>query len=475
VSARLKQCLLALVSLSLLAPSAASAAGPPSSEPFFPRSGNPGYDVSHYDVSLAYRPGNGRLRGTVTIAAKAKQRLGRFSLDLVGLRVTGATVDGEPTAVRRGRDKLKLAPEAPPAAHAEFTTVIHYQGHPRRVVDADGSSEGWIRTTDGAFGVGEPLGTAAWIPCNNVLRDKASFDFHVTVPERLKAVANGRLVGVSEEGRRRSFDWSAAEPMAPYLAVVDIGRGKLERSKAAGVDAWTLVDPQLEPASGEVLAALPRVIGFESRLFGPYPFDAAGSIVDNAPKLGYALETQTRPIYAFAPDLTTLVHETAHQWFGDSAGLARWPNIWLNEGFATWIEWYYAERHGGRSAERIFRALYRVPASKTEFWNPPSGHPGQPKNLFATSTYVRGGMALEALRLGIGTRPMLNILRRWATENRYGSGDIGDFVALAEQVSGHRLARFFERWLYRPGKPRARPTPPAASAAGATRPVAPSG
>ncbi len=421
-------------------------------DPFFPRSGNPGYDVSAYDVHLSYQPGSGKLQATATIAATAERRLRRFSLDLDGLTVTRVSVDGERAGFGRGRGKLKVSPHTPPAAGQAFTTVVHYRGRPEAVIDPDGSAEGWYRTGDGALGVGEPLGTAAWIPCDNSLADKAAFAFQISVPRGLKGVANGRLLGVARSGSRTVFDWREAEPMDPYLAVIDIGQGKLVRSEVAGVPAWTLVDPRLAPRQVRAIRALPEVIGFESRIFGPYPFDAAGSIVD-VTSLGYALETQTRPIYGFPPDLTTVVHETAHQWFGDSVGLKRWPEIWLNEGFATWTQWYYAERHGGRSALRTFRTLYRGPASNTALWDPPSGHPGTAKNLFAPSTYVRGAMALEALRIKVGTKTMLKTLRRWATVHRYGSADIHQFLALADHVSGRRLGPLFQRWLYKPGKP----------------------
>ena len=109
--------------------------------------------------------------------------------------------------------------------------------------------------------------------------------------------------------------------------------------------------------------------------------------------------------------------------------------------------------HGGPSMKTVFDRLYRTPASKKSFWDPPSGHPGTPANLFATSTYERGGMALAALRLRVGTRPMLKILRRWATEHRYRTADIDQFRALAEQISGEKLGGLFQRWLYQPGKP----------------------
>jgi aminopeptidase N len=424
-----------------------------STEPFFPHAGNAGYDALAYQVRLSFRPAGGTISAVTTMQATATTGLSRFSLDFAGPRVDAVLVDGEPARFDRMRGKLVVRPAQPIARGQSFETLVRYHGRPHKITDPDGSQEGWYRTDDGALAVGEPQGTAAWIPCNNVPADKASFRFDLTVPAPLQAVANGRLVKRRSEGEQTTFSWVEAAPMSTYLALADFGRGKLVKSKIAGLPAWTLVDPRLARGSRRPLAALAKIIRFESSIYGPYPFDSAGSVVDLAPKLGYALETQSRPIYAFAPDRTTVVHETAHQWFGDSVGLERWPNIWLNEGFATWTEWYYAERHGGRSVHAIFNRLHRVPASNHKFWEPPSAHPGSAKNLFGTSTYVRGGMALEALRLKIGTKPMLRLLRTWATQHRYGSADIKEFIALAEKISGRQLDRLFHRWLYQRGKP----------------------
>ncbi len=430
----------------------AAAAVPREHEPFFPRAGNRGYDVGFYEVALRYSPGSGRVRASATISATATQDLSVFSIDLYGLQVGEVQVEGEGARYWRGRDKLKIEPARPIASGKSFRLVVYYSGRPQRVVDPDGTSEGWNRTDDGAFAVGEPLGTAAWIPCNNTPVDKAGFAFEVTVPARLSAVANGRLTGVDRNPRLASFAWLQREPMAPYLAVLDIGRGELVRSDAAGVPAWTLVDPRYAQHQ-RALRALPEAISFFSGLYGSYPFGAAGSIVDYAPHLGYALETQTRPIYAFAPDVATVAHETAHQWFGDSVGLRRWPEIWLNEGLSTWSQWYFAERHGGASVARTFRRLYATPASRTRFWDPPSARLGAPQHLFGYSVYARGGMAVQALRVEIGTRALLETLRRWATGHRHGTGTIAEFETLAEAVSGEDLAPLFRRWLYRPGKP----------------------
>ncbi len=424
------------------------------SEPFFPHAGSRAYDAREYKVKLAYQPGRGgRIQAATTIVAIAGRQLSGFSFDFFGPRVSGVRVDGEAAKFEREKGKLIVSPQGLIAKGSRVVTNVRYAGKPPKVTDADGSQEGWYPTDDGVLAVGEPQGTAAWIPCNDIPTDKASFSFDITVPRGLKAVANGRLKSVQRQGGSVRFRWREKAPTSSYLAVLDIGRGRLVKGRSGKLPTWTLVDPRMERQSRLVLAELPRIVGFEGRLLGGYPFDSAGSIVDYAPRLGYALESQSRPIYAFVPDVTTVVHETAHQWFGDSVGLKRWPNIWLNEGFATWMQWYYAERHGRRSAHAIFNRLYRVPASNTAFWNPPSGHPGSPRFLFGQSTYVRGAMALEALRLAIGTKPMLRVLRTWAEEHRYGNGDIEEFTALAKRISGQSLDPLFHRWLYKRGKP----------------------
>ncbi|HEY6731108.1 MAG TPA: M1 family metallopeptidase [Solirubrobacterales bacterium] len=444
---------LVVVCLASLATASAASAAKPANEPFFPRAGNDGYNALSYRVNLSFKPKSGRIKATTAIEAAATESLRRFSFDFFGPRVSAVEVDREPVRFRRRPGKLIVFAAREIAAGTRFTTTVRYSGVPPKITDPDGTEEGWFRTDDGVIAVGEPQGTAAWIPCNNVPADKATFEFGFTVPDGLKAVANGRRERSDNRAGSVQHNWVEAAPMSTYLAVLNIGRGRIVKDRIGALPTWTLIDPRLEQPSLQELTALPQVVRFLAGLYGGYPFDSAGSLVDYAPELGYALETQSRPIYAFIPDLTTIVHETAHQWFGDSVGIARWPQIWLNEGFATWSEWYYAERHGGRSARAIFERLYRVPAANKRFWNPPSGQPGKAKHLFEPSIYVRGAMALQALRQKIGTKPMLHLLRRWTVGHRHGSATIREFTDLAEQVAGRDLDKFFRRWLYQRGKP----------------------
>jgi len=154
------------------------------------------------------------------------------------------------------------------------------------------------------------------------------------------------------------------------------------------------------------------------------------------------------------PNEATLAHEQSHMWFGDSATLGRWPDIWLHEGFATWSEWIWSEHTGNKSAAQWFKQLYSTPAQDTRFWNPPPGDPGDPSNLFDGTIYDRGGMTLEALREKIGDDSVFfELMRRQAQANRFGTVSTPEFVALAEQVSGMDLGKFFQAWLFTPGKP----------------------
>ncbi|MFF0896731.1 M1 family metallopeptidase [Streptomyces sp. NPDC003278] len=425
-------------------------------DPYFPLSGNGGYHVGHYDLTLRYDTASRRLDGKAVLTARATQRLTRFDLDLSGLKVTGVTVGGHSAGFRRNGQELVVTPKHALRAGQEFKVAVSYHGTPGPVTDPDGSADGWIPTDDGAFVAGEPQGAMTWFPANNHPKDKSSYDFTITVPEGRTAVANGVLRGTRTEHGRTTFRWHQAEPMAAYLATATVGKFQVERyTTHDGIQVYNAVDPREARAAAPVLKKLPSVLEWESKLFGPYPFKAAGSLVDHAPDVGYALETQSRPLYDSAPDVSTLVHENAHQWFGDSVSLTAWKDIWLNEGFATYAEWLYAEQHGGDSAQKAFDDLYARPASN-RLWAFPPGDPGSGENIFDTPVYARGAMTLHELRRAVGDRDFFRILRAWAAGHRVGHGTTAQFTGLAERVSGKDLGPLFRTWLYERGKP-ARP------------------
>ena len=430
-------------------------------DPFFPDAGNGGYDVASYDLDLEYSPKSRKLDGTATIAATAKVALDRFNLDLRReLEARSVTVNGAAASTRAaGKQELEITPAAQIPAGSPFTVVVDDGGKPKAVKDPDGTTEGWVTTDDGAVAPSEPQGAPSWYPCNDHPSDKAVFSIALTVPKDVAAISNGELVGRESSGKQRTWSWAEPQPMATYLATAAVGNFDVTRSDGGPAPGIYAVDPQLKRKSKnakrdlKALERTPKITGYLAKEFGAYPFSTVGGIADRAPEFPYALETQTRPIYTNLPSTGLVVHEMAHQWYGNSVTIASWPEIWLNEGFATYAEWLYSEDHGGDSAAKIFDAAYGVPAAEKSFWRPPPGDPGSPKHLFASSVYERGAMTLQALREKIGDEPFFRILRAWAAEHAYGNVTTDQFIALAERESGQDLGEFFRVWLYEPAKP----------------------
>jgi aminopeptidase N len=421
-------------------------------DPFFPNAGNGGYDVTNYSLTLSYEPETNQLAGTAVIRARATQDLSRFNLDLRGFTISQLLVDGRASSFARDGQELIITPRQPGIrTGTTFTVTVGYAGTPAIVTDPDQSIEGWIPTDDGAFVVGEPQGSPAWYPANDNPRDKATYDFAVTVPAGLKVMANGVLISNVTQNGRTTWVWRETDPMSPYLATATLGRFDLTVSTVSGIPSYVAVDPQLP--SGQVLSKLPDIVAFYISIYGPYPLNAVGSVVDSAREVGYSLETQTKPVYDRMPDEATLAHELSHMWYGDSVTLTQWPDIWLHEGFATWSEWIWSEHSGNRSAHSWFEHLYNTPAHDIRFWTPPPANPGTPVFLFNGTIYYRGAMTLQALREKVGDFAFFGIMRTWATQNRYGNVTTAQFITLSEQISGMDLDHFFDVWLYQPEKP----------------------
>ncbi|GII93208.1 peptidase [Sinosporangium siamense] len=436
-------------------------------DPDFPSDGNGGYDVTHYSLKLAYTPSSKHLAGVASISATALHDLARFNLDLSGLHVASVTLDGAPAQFTREGSELMISPAAQLAKGAKFTVRVAYSGTPKPVRGSSNlGTYGFIPTSDGAFVVCEPNGAKTWFPANDHPADKATFDFELTVPKGLTALANGELVAgpVTTDGKT-TFIWRERHPMVTYLATMTLGDFALRTGTTPrGLANLAAVAPKYNNQLDRVFRLSGRITDYWSTVFGPYPFSSTGGVVDDL-NTGYALENQTKPMYGgFIPDESIIAHELAHQWFGDSVSIKRWNDLWLNEGFATYAEWLWAEHNRTITAEQVFRG--RMSMTSSPIWNYPPGK-ARPDDLFNESVYTRGAMTLHALRQRIGDATFFKVLRTWAQNHAYGHATTDDFITLAERLSGRQLDSLFDVWLYKRGRPewperprrQTRPTP----------------
>ncbi|MEU3283690.1 M1 family metallopeptidase [Streptomyces longwoodensis] len=434
----------------------ADAGAPGVGDPYFPLAGNGGYDVSHYGLTLSYDPGTGRLTGRAVVTARATRDLAAFDLDLAGLDVRDVTVGGRRAGVRRSGQELTVRPAGAVGAGETFETVVRYSGRPRTLTDPDGSQEGWLPTADGALALGEPVGGMAWFPGDHHPSDKAAYDLTVTVPEGLTAVSNGQLTRATTSGGRTTYTWHTAEPMASYLATLAIGRYEVRRSTTGGgVPVYTAVDPEQADDSRAVLARLPEIMDWATYNFGPYPFSSTGAVVERPGDAEYALETQNRPVFPGAPDTGTLVHELAHQWFGDSVTPRTWRDMWLNEGFATYAEWLWDEDHGGDSAQETFDTLYDEGEDGDEhLWDFPPAKPPGAAHVSGRPVYARGAMVVHMIRRTVGDDAFYDLVQGWTAAHRHGTASTADFTAYVERhAPDEDWAPIWKTWLYGKAKP----------------------
>jgi aminopeptidase N len=426
-----------------------------SGDPYFPLAGNGGYDARHYALDIEYVAETKRFDGRSKMVAVATQNLHRFNLDLRDfMTVESVRVNGKPADFEHEGQELSISPRPKIKDGDRFVVRVVYGGTQEPVTDPDESIEGWIPTSDGAYVVNEPQGSPGWYPVNDSPKDKATFSFKVAVPAGRTVMANGELVSTVTEDGMTTWRWRELTPMAPYLATATNGNFRTRfYSLTSGLLMYDAVDSSITSPNADIrLAAQGEIIDFLASLYGAYPYTSGGGIIDSAGFVGYALESQTRANYPGVPALSTVVHEIAHQWFGNSVTLEEWPDIWLNEGFARWSEWIYTEKHGGQTAQA--RATQEYNSRSASYWTLPPADLGGPENLFADPPYRRGAMTLQALRNKIGNdTTFFQILRTWYAENRNGNASTADFVEVSERISGLELSEFFDAWLYQPVKP----------------------
>lgn len=454
----------------------------------FPYLGNPGYDVASYDLDLVYPGSNDKpLRAVTTIDAWTTAPLERVNLDFAQGKVESVQVDGEPAAFARAGEDLVVTPKNPLPVGSWMRITVRHTSDP---VPPAGGESGWVRTADGLAMANQADAAHLVFPCNDHPSDKAMFTFRVTAPDGYTAVANGLPAGVERAGGNTTWTYRTQHPMATELAQVSIGRSAvLRREGPHGLPLRDVVPAKEVKALEPWLKKTPEQISWMEQRVGPYPFETYGLLMASA-STGFELETQTLSL--FEKDLFTeraypawylesiMVHELAHQWFGDSVSPRVWSDLWLNEGHATWYEALYAEersagKEGGEAGARAgvkdgakdgakdgtkaghtLEARMKNAYANSDRWRASGGPPARPKgaapgqkiSIFRPNVYDGAALILFALREEIGRPAFEKLERAWVHRYRDGVASTDDYVRLASRTAGRDLHDFFEGWLY---------------------------
>ena len=419
---------------------------------YLPKNGDPGYQVSRYELDLEYKVSINRLSGTATITAVTLTELQQVSFDLSNaLAVSKVSVNGKRAdhfSCRGGKLRVRLAGKLPTGA--ALSIVVRYGGSPRPLRSVWGDV-GFEELTDGVLVAGQPNGAASWFPCNDHPSAKAAFRIQISTESRYRAVANGKLESRRTRASQTVWTYEQPEPTSTYLITLQIGLYQTAQLARAPIPIRAALPERLRADFDHDFARQPEMMKLFIELFGPYPLANGYTVVITEDALEIPLEAQGISIFGAnhcdgaRGSERLIAHELAHQWFGNSVTARQLRDIWLHEGFACYAEWLWSEHSGESSAEELahhYHAQLRERPQDLLLTDP------GPRQMFDDRVYKRGALTLHALRVRLGDEKFFALLKDWTARHRHGTVVTDDFTGLAANYCDQSLRPLWKAWLY---------------------------
>lgn len=429
------------------------------------------WKAKHYDVSMKFVEGGGiesraRIQGIATDASP------NLPLDFASSshQVQVHTHSGQSNRVEMSAGGLLI--EHPLVPAQEFDLEVAFTGQPQPVSHpAVPANLGWLTTDSSTITFNGVDRSSSWLPGDDSPSNKATYEFKVEVPKGHFAVANGSLIAQKETLTGTEFHYRSQYPMASYLASVNTFDSK-EYTQTEISPGFQVVHPRdLEAQVRADFAHHPQMMKFLCEKLGPYPFESYGAIVTDLDTdtytsrftdgkttveadLGYqvAFEAQTRPIFptsafkGYGDFEETLVHELAHQWFGNAVTKATEQDIWVNEAFPSYSGYLWREQiYGPEILQSEMEALHQQLSA--HHYKDTMACPDRDK-LFSLENYGRMTLSMHALRLTLGDEAFYRTLQAIVSQHRYTSISVDQMVESANQLNEGKLTHFFQQWLY---------------------------
>lgn len=445
------------------------------------------FDVRHYDLALAVDPAKQTIDGRLTMRARMVADADRIALHLDSrLTVTRVEAMGKPVHFGHEDGLIRITFSGTVHAGDDVEVAVAYGGAPRVAPrppweggfswEESKGGHPWIATS--CQGEGADL----WWPCKDHPSDKPeTMDLRITVPRDLVCASNGTLESNTDNGDgTRTFHWHVANPINNYCVALNIARYKIiERSYESvtgeEVPVMFFVLPEHQDRGEKVLPEFLDHLRFFEEVCGPYPFRNEKYGIAETPHLG--MEHQTIIAYgnrfrraAFNYDWLHH-HELSHEWWANLVTCRDWKDMWLHEGFGTYMQALYIEREHGAKAYRVHMRSTRGGLNNRRAVAPRETHDSKQIYFLASGAhdndiYQKGSWILHTLRWVIGEEAFFESLRRMAYPDpkmeKVTDGsqvrfvDTEDFRAIVEKVSGQDLEWFFEVYLRQPALPELR-------------------
>ncbi|MDN5722789.1 MAG: M1 family metallopeptidase [Corynebacterium sp.] len=444
----------------------------PAPHPYLPDSGDSRFSVAHTTLALDYTPRTNRLEGRAEFDVRVLEETRDLRFDLVGLSAGKVRVDGKVhKQLKREKHALRVRFGSALQPGTSLSVAIDYAGKPAPRPSHWGEV-GWEELTNGALVASQPCGAPTWFPCNDRVDDRGTYDIDVTCDPEFFVAVTGVPGRVTSAGRKLNWRFESHVPTATYLLAVHVGeykeyafrlttlgdvvvgavrggaRSVTGRAPRGAESARLVAPPAHSGLVREAFSPVPDMVAVYEDWFGDYPQEDLTIVVVDE-DLEIPLEAQGLASFGLnhceESEQRLIAHELAHQWFGNSVGLSRWEDIWLNEGFACFAEWVWSQESDGPTiaecAEQHHARLADLPQDLRLL------DPGA-VDMFDDRVYKRGALLLETLRRTLGDEVFRDLLRTWTDSRKHRLATTDEFTALADSVSPEPLDEIWQAWLH---------------------------
>jgi aminopeptidase N len=433
---------------------------------------NKNIDVKHYVFNLSLSDADNEITGTTQVTLSFKEAgMKNFRLDFInkttarkdkGMVIDAVSINKTAVNYTHENDELIISLPAPSTKNQTITFTIQYHGVP-----FDGLRIGATKLGDRSFfNENWPNRGRHWLPIVDHPHDKATSEFIVKAPSHYKVVSNGLLLEESELGNNtRLTHWKQSVPVSSWLfvlGVADFAVKYVDEFRGKSIQTWVYAKNR-EAGFYDFDEPTKKVLEFYSNYVGPYAYEKLANI--QTPSVNGGMETSSAIFYG--EDLVTgkrdertrnvVIHEIAHQWFGNAITETTWDDAWLSEGFATFFTLLFIENEYGKEeyTKGIIKArktVYDLSTKMPDF-SIVSERTAEKEQVTSGITYQKGAWVLHMLRNLIGEKNFKKGIQNYYAKYFNANTNTDEFRAEMEKVSGKDLKLFFKQWLYQPINP----------------------
>ncbi|MBX7099366.1 MAG: HEAT repeat domain-containing protein [Myxococcaceae bacterium] len=405
------------------------------------------------------------ISGVATTTFAAARALTHVVFDAEALEIERVLVDGRKAQFDADDRRVTVHLPRALARGQKATVALTYRGTPRRGLYFLGPDEK-VKRPEQAWTQGQDEDSRCWFPCLDAPAQKCTTELIATVPRRFSVLSNGALVEDEVHGALRTVHHRLDQPHSPYLVTLVVGRFERHVAKAGATEVHTLFPPGRKADALRCASRTPKMLAFLEGLTGvKYPWGPRYSQVFVTEFIFGGMENTTATTltdtvlhdaraHADSTAEPLIVHELAHQWFGDLVTCRDWPHGWLNEGFATYCEALWMEEADGLDEADWYRGvLLDAYLSETESYVRPIVERtfDEPIEIFDSHLYEKGALVLHELRQTLGDAEFRAVVHAWLEQHRHQSVETVDLARTVEAVTGRNLDRFFDERVHRSG------------------------